>query len=373
MGNRKEQGPDRPGPKLLARRRRTQERNEMHERQPRLANSRERSILSSARNLLLLLTLAAFPGASTATTSVSIRVALDDIPGVDMLNFLTAVEHAKARGLAVTVSYLRSENIAVQAVLLGQADVGMGTPYAIIQQTDALIRMVFQLNTLCFFPVVNTDFYKTWQDLDGADMYTHGRGSGTEAVMNLMARKHGITYNSMQYLPGSGVRARAMLQGRIKASAVDSRRRKMLLHQGQGRFAVLPTPQFHASDETLYVRTAFLEENSAAIDILLEELLKVWGRINRNPEYMVDAWKKYGLLLPGAGKNGEDEVRRYYSEMVELGAFPDDGGGRRAVLADFDFYGTAGTLQGDVGKLRVEDYWDLEPLKRALTTVQRTY
>ncbi len=345
----------------------------MLERQGRVSRTRESSILSRVRNLLLMLMLAVFPGVSTAATSVSIRVALDDIPGVDMLNFLTAVEHAKARGLDITVSYLRSENIAVQAVLIGQADMGMGTPYGVIQQTDAPIRMVYQLNTLCFFPVVNTDFYKTWKDLDGADMHTHGRGSGTEAVMNLMARKHGITYKSMQYLPGSGVRARAMLQGRIKASAVDSRRRNLLLEQGQGRFAVLPKPQFHASDETLYVRKAFLKENSAAIDILLEELLKVWRQINRNPEYMVDTWKQHGLLLPGAGKDGEGEVRRYYSEMVELGAFPDDGGGLQAVLADFEFYGFAGTLAGDVSKLRVEDYWDLEPLKRALASVNRTH
>ena len=69
--------------------------------------------------------------------------------------------------------------------------------------------------------------------------------------MNLMAKRHGSTYKSMQYLPGSGVRARAMLQGRIKASAVDSRRRNMLREQGRGQFEFLPIPKFHATDETL--------------------------------------------------------------------------------------------------------------------------
>ena len=164
-----------------------------------------------------------------------------------------------------------------------------------------------------------------------------------------------------------------MLQGRIRASIVDSRRRNLLQEEGRGRFAVLPTPQIHASDETLYVREAFLEKNSAAIDILLEELLKVWRQVNRNPSYMVEAWKHYGLLLPSAGKDGEDEVRRYYSEMVEAGAFPNDGGGRQAVLADFEFYGFAGTLEGDVSELKVEDYWDLEPLNRALAGVHGTH
>jgi hypothetical protein len=40
---------------------------------------------------------------------------------------------------------------------------------------------------------------------------------------------------------------------------------------------------------------------------------------------------------------------------------------------DFEFYGFAGTLEGDVSKFKVEDYWDLEPLGRALERVRRTH
>ncbi len=319
--------------------------------------------------MLLGLTLAVASGLASAASPASMRIALDDIPGVDMLIVLTAVEHAKKRGLDISVAYLRSEDIAAQAVLLGQADIGMGTPYAIIQRSGAPLRMVYQLNTLRFFPVVNADFYTNWKDLDGADVYTHGHGSGTEAIMESMARRHGIAYKSMNYLPGSGVRARAMLQGRIKASIVDARRRNMLQDKGGDRFAFLPVPDMHATDETLYVRTEYLDRNSAAIVVLLEELLKVWREVNRNPDYMVAAWKQYGLLPTGGGEYFEDEIRRYYTEMVEVGAFPNDGGGLQAVLADFEFYGFAGTLEGDVSKLRVEDFWDLTYLEQALSAI----
>ena len=48
------------------------------------------------------------------------------------------------------------------------------------------------MSALRFFPIVNTEKYKTWKDLDGVDMYTHARGSGTEAIMNLMPNKNGI-------------------------------------------------------------------------------------------------------------------------------------------------------------------------------------
>jgi NitT/TauT family transport system substrate-binding protein len=54
-----------------------------------------------------------------------------------------------------------------------------------------------------------------------------------------------------------------------------------------------------------------------------------------------------------------------------MGTFPNDGGGLQATLEDFNFYGFAGTLEGDISKLKVEDYWDLEPLKRALAKIRQ--
>ena len=335
-----------------------------------LASKRWAFALTSMRVLLICLILAAAPGVPGAASLGPIRIALDDVPGVDMLNFLAAVERAKQRGLDITVEYLRSEEIAVQAVLLGQADMGMGTPYATIQKSTTPIRLIYQLNTLRFFPVVNTEYFNSWRDLDGADVYVHGHGSGTEAIMNQMAIHHGITYRNMHYLPGSGVRAHAMLRGSIKASIVDSRRRSLLQEKGQGRFRFLPVPETHASDEALYADKRFLKKNSAAVGILLEELLTVWRKVNNDPDFIVEVWKQYGLLQSGLGEDPEGAIRRYYSEMVSHGTFPDDGGGVKAALADFEFYGFAGTLEGDIGKLRVEDYWDLEPLNKALAAVR---
>ena len=81
---------------------------------------------------------------------------------------------------------------------------------------------------LRFYPVVNGEFYKSWKDLDGADVAVHGRGSGTEAIMLLMAAQNGVKYNSVSYVPGSGVRAGALIQGRIKVSIVDFERKRLL-------------------------------------------------------------------------------------------------------------------------------------------------
>jgi NitT/TauT family transport system substrate-binding protein len=309
-------------------------------------------------------------GPAAAQGKGALHVAFGDIPGADMLNFLTAVARAEERGVQVRVSFLQSEDLAAQAIVSGQADIGVGTPYALIQKVKAPIRMFFQLSRLRFFPIVNTDYYKTWKDLDGVEMFVHSRGSGTEAIMNLMAKQHGIKYKSMSYLPGSSVRAGAMLQGRIKATIVDAERRRVLEREGGGKFALLPMPEINGSDEALYANIDWLKTRSASVDILIEELVKVWREVNKNPQFVEASRAKYNLL-PDLEEEEVKEIGPYYSEAVSVDLFSDNGGGIEAVEGDFEFYGFAGTIQGDISQLKVEDFWYLDPLNRALNKLGR--
>ena len=323
-------------------------------------------IVGLAAGSALLLGLAA--GSASAAEMGSMHVAFGDIPGSDMTNFLAAVARAEKRGVKVEVSFLQSEDIAAQAVVSGQADIGVGTPYALIQKVKAPIRMFYQLSQLRFHPVVNAEHYKEWKDLDGADVAVHGRGSGTEAIMQLMAKKNGISYNSVSYVPGSGVRAGALIKGNIKASIVDFERRQLLEREAPGKFIFLPLPKIEASDEALYANTDWLKQESETVDILMEELLGVWREINKDPEAVVRMREEYNLLpdLP------EEEVASLlpsFSQGVSINLYPDNGGSAEAVVQDFEFYTTSGSLEGDPATLKVEDYWYLEPLDRALEKV----
>jgi NitT/TauT family transport system substrate-binding protein len=142
---------------------------------------------------LLVLALLAPPVAGSALAAGAMHIAFGDIASVETLSFLIAIERAKERGLDVEVTYFKSEDLAAQAVVGGQADVGVGTPYALLQKVKAPIRMFFQLSSLRFFPMVDTEMYQTWEDLDGQEVVVHSRGSGTEAIMTLMAKRHGIS------------------------------------------------------------------------------------------------------------------------------------------------------------------------------------
>ena len=188
------------------------------------------------------------------------RIAFGDLPGIESIQTLAAIERAKERGVNVELIILNDEDLAAQAIVGGQADVGIGAPYTLIQKVGVPIRMFAQISTLRFFPVVNSEFYKTWKDLDGQEVAVQARGSGTEAVMLLMAKNHGITFGTISYVPGSEVRRNALLQGTIKASIVDAANRRALEAEAPGKFIVLPVENLSATDEGLFATADYLQE-----------------------------------------------------------------------------------------------------------------
>jgi ABC-type nitrate/sulfonate/bicarbonate transport system substrate-binding protein len=320
--------------------------------------------------VIMLLVAVALLGAladdAAAQGRTKIRYALGDVISIDEIPLLVAVEGAKARGVDVEVTAFKSEEVATQAVINGQADVGQGTPYAALQKVGAPIRFFYQLSTLQFFPVVSKEHYKTWKDLDGQDIAVQGRGSGTEAIMVLAAKQHGIKYKTMSYVPGSQVRALALLKGNIRATILDGPNKNYVMKEAPDRFVILPLGELKASDEALFATTAFLEKNQAAVSVFVEELIKVNRAINKNPAVVLDERKRLGLLKDLPAKL-EPEILPFYQEGVQGGIFPTDGGGERAAQTDLEFFRLAGQIQGDSAK--VEDFWHFGPLKGALAKV----
>jgi NitT/TauT family transport system substrate-binding protein len=316
--------------------------------------------------LAIVLLLSFFIGlpAGDAQTRTKIRYALGDVITTDDLQLLIAIERAKARGVDVEVTAFKSEDLATQAVINGQADVGQGTPYAAIQKVTVPIRFFYQLYSLLFFPVVNKEFYKSWKDLDGQEITVHARGSGTEAIVYLVAKEQGIKFKNLSYVPGSDVRALALLRGNIKATILDSNNKNYVMKEAPDKFLILPLGELKASDEALFATKAFLDKNAAAVTILVEELLRVSREINANPQFVAEERKKLGLLKDLPAKL-EADITPYFEEAVKSQIIPNDGGAGRAPKIDLDFFTLAGQLKGE--NLKAEDFWDLAPLKAAIS------
>jgi NitT/TauT family transport system substrate-binding protein len=325
----------------------------------------------SGKSIFALLMIVAFlstPAAEAlAQAKTKIRYALGDVISIDELPLLIAAERAKARGVDVEITAFKSEEVATQAVINGQADVGQGTPYAAIQKVGVPIRFFYQLSALQFFPVVNKESYKTWKDLDGQEIAVQGRGSGTEAIMILAAKQHGIKYKNVSYVPGSQVRALALLKGNIKATILDATNKNVVMKEAPDRFSILPLGDVKATDEALFATRDFIDKNQAGVRIFIEELIKVNRAINANPKWVLEERKKLGLLKELPAKM-EDEILPYFQEAVQNGVFPNDGGAEGAAKNDLEFYSLSGALKGD--NLKADDFWYFGPLKAALANVK---
>ncbi|GGA93919.1 nitrate ABC transporter substrate-binding protein [Brucella endophytica] len=296
-----------------------------------------------------------------------IRIAFGDIATVESLHLLIAFERAREKGLDLKVTYLKSEDIAAQAVVGGQADIGIGAPYALIQKVKAPIRMFLQLSQLRFYPVVNSEFYKGWKDLDGQEIAVHSRGSGTEAIMRLMADKHGIAYSNISFVPGAEVRTGALLQGNVKATIVDSSGKRILEDKAPGKFIFLPVNDVSATDEALFANTAFLKKDPQGVAKLIEAILTTWREVQADPKSVLALREKY-KLLPDATPEMVADIEPYFVEAAKLG-LPVNGGGEKAAHDDFEFYTISGALTGKADELKVADFWELGPLNTALAKI----
>ena len=187
--------------------------------------------------------------------------------------------------------------------------------------------------------------------------------------MVLMAEKKGISYGSVNYLPGSKVTAEALMRNRIAAIIVDGQRMRLLTEQTDGPFLILPTDEIRASDEALFANVDFLNENAEAIGIFLDELLIVWRQINKDPDSILGGMRAHGLLadLP---ESTLDAILRYYRGAVSDGLFSNNGG-EGELGSDLELYGVSGPEDAGASKPKPENFWHMDALQASLERLGR--
>lgn len=311
---------------------------------------------------------AALAAAVVATTAPAraepVRVALGDVVSVETLAFVIAMERAKERGVAYELTSFAKEELAIQATVNGQADLGVGTPYSVIQKARVPLRNLFQMSALVFFPVADKK-YKSWKDLDGEPFTFHARGTGTEAIGQIIAKREGIAFGQRSYVPGSENRIIGMINGQINATIVDLANKNLLMAKAGDRFHILPGLDTPASDELVFASQTWIDGNRAQVDIVVEELLKLWREMNDDPA-VVERERAGRKLLDDLPKEVIGEVTKFYTEGTAAGLYNPAGGSEAIARTDFDFYVNAGQMQGPAESLKVEDYWDLRPLQAAM-------
>jgi NitT/TauT family transport system substrate-binding protein len=319
-------------------------------------------LFSFFRRTLLLSGIGLVLAAGSPASAAPIQVALGDTISVETLAYVIALERAKDRGVDYKLTSFAKEDLAIQAVVNGQADIGIATPYSVVQKSKAPLRGLFQVTRAVFFPVADKS-YKTWKDLDGQPFAFHARGTGTEAIGNIIAAREKITFGQRTYLAGSENRIVAMMNGQVKATIVDLANKNLLMAKAGDRFHVLPGLKETPSDEILFARTDWVSKNQKSADIIVEEFHRLWQEMAKDPG-VIERERVKRTLLKDLPKEVLADVTKFYTEAVQNGIFH-DGGSPASTELDFQFYTQAGQMAGNASDHKVADYWDFGPLERA--------
>ena len=314
--------------------------------------------------LLVACAAIGLPG-SKAGADEPVRFAIGDVPGADWLITVIALEHARAAGVDYELLWLNQEDTVNQAVLTGQADLGSGTPYTIIQNVPDQMRFVFQNYKTQFYAVANKSVHPDWASVDGMPIALHSQAGATTVMAILAAAANGIEFSEMVFLPGSEVRGNALREGTVNLTYIDATNKDRVLSERPGEFHVLPAGDVSASDEAIFARIDWIEANRDKLDTIIEAFLHVNRRVAADPYYALEERDRLGLLadLP---PEVDATVAKYMIEGAADGIFPTDLGGRNAAEQDLLFFATGDQIEGDPATLEVEDFWFLEPLEAAI-------
>jgi len=306
----------------------------------------------------------AFVGLVNTAHADKIKIALAEPPSDEVAHIFVALERAKAMGLDYEWTAFSDEELAIQAILSGQMDIGFGTPYSVMQRSKAPIRIIFQMSKLKFFPV-SSKKYSSLKDLDGEPIMLHSRGGGTDSIANVIEDRLNIKFGERSYVPGSSNRIAALIAGQTDATIVDlSNKNKLVKLQGD-KFNVLPMFEVDASDEALFANLNWMKSNEESIDIFVKALVSVYQDMHKDPTMVKRETNPDGPIgqLPKEVLDGLDD---FFRDAVEGGLYSPNGGGMVAAKADLEWYSKAGQITGDLSTLDPNDFWYFEPLNKAL-------
>lgn len=293
-----------------------------------------------------------------------LKIALAETPSDELAAFFVALDRAKANGLDYEWTAFSDEELAIQAVLSGQMNIGFGTPYSAMQRSKAPIRIIFQLSKLKFFPVTSKK-YSDLKDLDGEPILLHSRGGGTDSIANVIEDKVGIKFGKRSYVPGSSNRVVALVGGQTDATIIDLSNKNKVVKQFPDKFNVLPMFEVDSSDEALFANLDWIKENEEQVGIFVDALVSVWQDMHDDPTIISKETDPDGPIgqLPAELLA---ELDGFYTDAVAGGLYDPNGGGRVAAQADMEWYSAAGQLDGDASTLNIEDFWYLAPLDAAM-------
>ena len=324
-----------------------------------------RSIAALSR-LVLIITLTLLWGAE-AQAQKKVRFAYPSSADIGDVPSLLAWEQLKKQGIEVVPTFFPKTDLAVQAVVAGEADIGSAAGIAVVKAVESGMNVrVIAEQVRNEWQLVTPVSFKDPKQLDGKRVGYHAPITVTEALVKWMANHYKITPNWM-IIPGSEVRAEALMRGQLDATPAEIGDVLNILKAKPGQFHVLISyakifPQLIGS--MYFARADYVQKNSATVESVLEAIL----RAHRSAEERPASVKENALrLLPETKPELVEAIAGTYRELriwdVNGGAGKDRGD------ASIKFFEESGLLKKDA--ISFNQAFEIGPLERVVKKIGR--
>ena len=316
--------------------------------------------------LLLVLTLGLI-GSRDAHAQKKVRFAYPSSADMGDIPSLLAWEQLKKQGIEVVPTFFPKTDLAVQAVVAGEADMGSAAGIAVVKAVESGMNVrIIGEQVRNEWQLVTPVSLKDPKQLDGKRAGYHAPITVTEALVKWMAQHYKINPNWM-IIPGSDVRAEALMRGQLDATPAEIGDVLNILSAKPGQFHVLISyaktfPQLIGS--MYFARADYVQKNSATVESVLEAIL----RTHRSAEERPASIKENALrLLPETKPELIEATAAAYKELriwdVNGGASKDRGD------ASIKFFEESGLLKKDA--VSFKQAFDTAPLDKVLNKIGR--
>jgi ABC-type nitrate/sulfonate/bicarbonate transport system substrate-binding protein len=286
---------------------------------------------------------------------------MGDIPS------LLAWEQLKKQGIEVVPTFFPRTDLAVQAVVAGEADMGSAAGIAVVKAVESGMNVrIIAEQVRNEWQLVTPVSIKDVKQLDGKRVGYHAPITVTEALVKWMAQHYKITPTWM-IIPGSDVRSEALMRGQLDATPAEIGDVLNILTAKPGQFHVLISyaktfPQLIGS---MYFASAdYVQKNSATVETVLEAIL----RAHRNAEERPASVRENALrLLPETKPELVEATAATYKELRIWDV--NGGAGRERGEASIKFFEESGLLKKDA--VSVKQAFDTAPLDKVVKKLGR--
>lgn len=317
--------------------------------------------------LVFLMVTVGLVWAVEARAQKKVRFAYPSSADMGDIPSLLAWEQLKGQGIEVTPKFFPKTDLAVQAVVAGEAEIGSAAGIAVVKAVESGMNLrIIGEQVRNEWQLVAPVSIKDAKQLDGKRVGYHAPITVTEALVKWMAKHYKINPTWM-IVPGSDVRAEALMRGQLDATPAEIGDVLNILKAKPGQFHVLISyakifPQLIGS--MYFARTDYLQKNGPVVESVLEGILKAHRSIEAQPALV----KENALrLLP---ETKPELVEATAAAYKELRIWDINGGADKARgEASIKFFEEAGLLKK--GVVTFQQGFDTAPLDRALKKIGR--